>query len=32
MRHERAWYDSDDAEQIYWYRVRKAVRRQRERR
>ncbi|MDR7033252.1 hypothetical protein [Mesorhizobium sp. BE184] len=27
-RHERAWYDSDGAEQTYWYRVRKAVRRQ----
>lgn len=26
-RHERAWYDSDRAEQTYWYRVRKAVRR-----
>lgn len=26
-RHERAWYDSDGAEQTYWYRVRKAVRR-----
>lgn len=25
-RHERAWYDSDGAEQTYWYRVRKAVR------
>jgi hypothetical protein len=24
-RHERAWYDSDGAEQTYWYRVRKAV-------
>ena len=24
-RHERAWYDSDRAEQSYWYRVRKAV-------
>lgn len=27
-RDERAWYDSDGAEQTYWYRVRKAVRRQ----
>jgi len=27
-RHEHAWYDSDGAEQTYWYRVRKAVRRQ----
>ncbi|MDH4986201.1 hypothetical protein QEZ47_11775 [Aminobacter anthyllidis] len=26
-RHERAWYDSDGAEQTYWYRVRRAVRR-----
>lgn len=26
-RHERAWYVSDGAEQTYWYRVRKAVRR-----
>jgi len=26
-RHERAWYDSDGAEQTFWYRVRKAVRR-----
>jgi len=26
-RHERAWYDSDGAEQTYWYRVRKAVKR-----
>ena len=26
-RHERAWYDSDGAEQTYWHRVRKAVRR-----
>lgn len=26
-RHERAWYDSDGAEQTYWYSVRKAVRR-----
>ncbi len=26
-RHERAWYRSDGAEQAYWYRVRKAVRR-----
>ena len=25
-RHERAWYDSDGAEQVYWCRVRKAVR------
>lgn len=25
-RQERAWYDSDGAEQTYWYRVRKAVR------
>lgn len=24
-RHERAWYDSEGAEQTYWYRVRKAV-------
>lgn len=24
-RHERAWYRSDGAEQMYWYRVRKAV-------
>ncbi|MEO9296959.1 hypothetical protein [Devosia alba] len=24
-RHERAWYDSDGAEQTYWHRVRKAV-------
>lgn len=24
-RNERAWYDSDGAEQTYWYRVRKAV-------
>lgn len=31
-RHERAWYDSDGAEQTYWYRVRKAVRRRLERR
>lgn len=30
-RHERAWYDSDGAEQTYWYRVRKAVRRRLER-
>lgn len=29
-RHERAWYDSDGAEQTYWHRVRKAVRRRRE--
>ncbi len=26
-RHERAWYDSDGAEQTYWYRARKVVRR-----
>jgi len=26
-RHERAWYRSDVAEQTYWYRVRRAVRR-----
>lgn len=26
-RHERAWYRSDGAEQTYWCRVRKAVRR-----
>lgn len=26
-RHERAWYDSDGAEQTYWLTVRKAVRR-----
>lgn len=26
-RHERAWYRSDGAQQTYWYRVRKAVRR-----
>ena len=25
-RHERAWYRSEGAEQVYWYRVRKAVR------
>ena len=25
-RHERAWYRSDGAEQTYWHRVRKAVR------
>ena len=31
-RHERAWYDSDGAEQTYWYRVRKAVKRLLERR
>lgn len=31
-RHERAWYDSDGAEQTYWYRVRKAVRWRLERR
>lgn len=30
-RHERAWYDSDGAEQTYWYRVRKAIRRRLER-
>lgn len=30
-RHERAWYDSDGAEQTYWYRVRRAVRRRLER-
>ncbi len=26
-RHERAWYRSDGAEQAYWYRVRKAIKR-----
>ena len=26
-RHERAWYRSEGAEQTYWHRVRKAVRR-----
>lgn len=26
-RHEHAWYRSEGAEQVYWYRVRKAVRR-----
>lgn len=26
-RHKRAWYRSEGAEQTYWYRVRKAVRR-----
>ncbi|NRG16894.1 hypothetical protein HPQ64_04230 [Rhizobiales bacterium] len=26
-RHERAWYRCDGAEQTYWYRVRKAIRR-----
>lgn len=26
-RHERAWYRSEGAEQTYWYRVRKTVRR-----
>jgi hypothetical protein len=26
-RHEQAWYRSDRAEQAYWYRIRKAVRR-----
>lgn len=26
-RHEAAWYRSEGAEQVYWYRVRKAVRR-----
>lgn len=31
-RHKRAWNRSDGAEQTYWYRVRKAVRRQLERR
>ena len=31
-RHERAWYDSDGAEQTYLYRVRKAVRRRLDRR
>ena len=31
-RHERAWYRSDGAEQTYWYRVRKAVRRRLEER
>lgn len=30
-RYERAWYRSDAAEQIYWYRVWKAVRRRLER-
>lgn len=25
-RHERAWYDSDSAQQTYWRRVRKSVR------
>lgn len=30
-RHERAWYRSDGAEQTYWLRVRKAVRRRLER-
>lgn len=30
-RHERAWYDSEGAEQTYWYRVRMAVRRRLER-
>ena len=30
-RHQRAWYRSDSAEQTYWYRVRKAVRRRLER-
>lgn len=32
VRHERAWYDSDGAEQTYWHRVRKAVRRRLEER
>lgn len=31
-RHERAWYNCDGAEQAYWYRVRKAVKRRLERR
>lgn len=31
-RHEHAWYRSDGAEQTYWYRVRKAIRRRLERR
>ncbi len=26
-RHERSWYRSEGAEQVYWHRVRKAVRR-----
>ncbi len=26
-RHERAWHRSEGAEQVYWHRVRKAVRR-----
>lgn len=26
-RHERAWHDSDGAGQVYWLRVRKAIRR-----
>lgn len=26
-RHQRAWFRSDGAEQVYWLRVRKAVRR-----
>ena len=30
-RHERAWYHSDGAEQTYWLRVRKAVRKRLER-
>ena len=30
-RHERAWYDSDGAEQTYWYRVRTAVRKRMQR-
>jgi len=30
-RHERAWYRSDGAEQTYWLRVRKAVRKRLER-
>jgi hypothetical protein len=30
-RHERAWYRSDGAEQTYWYRVRKVVRKRLER-
>lgn len=31
-RHERAWYRSDGAEQVYWYRIRKAIRRKLEQR
>jgi hypothetical protein len=30
-RHERAWYRSDGAQQTYWLRVRKAVRKRLER-